>query len=116
MDIRALMDAHVPNWCKAALTEAAVGRRTYGEFGHHLAKHLDDFFDDGIAPLRAGDLADADFAHPTRTLRRLFTSDLHPEADLVDLIPRQRRRAVLAGMACEDGAHECPLCSRASNR
>ena len=116
MDIRALMDAHVPTWCKAALTEAAVGRRTYGEFGHHLAKHLDDFFDDGIAPLRAGDLADADFAHPTRTLRRLFTSDLHPEADLVDLIPRQRRRAVLAGMACEDGAHECPLCSRASNR
>ena len=116
MNAQTILNAHVPTWCKAALVEAATGRRTYAAIGHHLAKHLDDFFDDGIAPLRAGDLADADFAHPTRTLRRLFTSDLHPEADLVDLIPRQRRRAVLAGMACEEGVSECARCARAFTR
>jgi hypothetical protein len=116
MNARTILDAHVPTWFKASLVEAAAGRRTYADIGHHLAKHLDDFFDDGVALLRPGDLTDADFVHPTRALRRLFASERHPEAGLVDLIPRQRRRAVLAGMACEEGVSECACCCRAFNR
>ena len=116
MRTRSPVNAHLPSWLKAALADARLGRRTYADVGHHLAKHHEDFFDEDGPPVRLADLSAEDFEHPTRTLRRLFASEEHPQADLVDLIPMKRRRAVLEGMACEEGIRVCGPCERWSNR
>ncbi len=113
--LRALEDAHLPSWFKAALVEAARRRRSYNDVGHHLAKHLDDFFPEEDPEIRPEDVTDADMRHPTRTLRRIFASTEHPKADLVDAIPKKRRLAVLEGMLCEDGFGECPACMKYRN-
>ncbi len=93
-----LEQAHVLSWFKAALVEARAGRRTYADIGFHLGKHLDDF---GIDEQDVLDLESDELDLPTATLRRLFATEEHPEAGLVDCIPEHGRRDVLKGMMCE---------------
>jgi hypothetical protein len=104
-------------WLEAALAEASMRRRTYANVGHHLGKHFEDFFNEDESPeMEILDVEEEDVAHPTRTLRRLFTSEGHPDGALVDAIPPRRRRAVLEGMRCEAGGDDCRDCTRRYNR
>ena len=93
---RTLADAHLPSWFKAALREAARGKRSYLEVAWHLAFHHPDTF--GLDRPDLPTIIDRDFRRPTAALRRLFASERHPAADLVDHIPVRRRHAFLRGV------------------
>ena len=99
---RRLEEARLPSWLKYALMEASTGRRTYADVGFHLGKHCQAF---GIDAQEILDVEDDGLDQPSAILRRLFASEDHPKADLVDYIPRRRRRDVLKGMLCEVGGY-----------
>jgi len=104
------MEAHLPTWLKAAIREASHRRRSFTDVGHHLGKHLDQFAADEQAVLAAN--TQDGLGRPTAALRRIFASEAHPKADLVDYIPLKRRLQVLEGMICEIGGWECRDCGR----
>jgi hypothetical protein len=80
------------------LRDAARGRTSYAELGWHLGRyHLDTF---EVDESQALNISNWDFEHPTRALRRLFASEQHPEAGIVDCIPPRRRAAFLRGLVC----------------
>jgi len=88
-----LQEAHLPTFFKIMLAEAARGKLSYADVGWHIGQyHLDTFELDEEAVLNVDE---ADLDRPTETLRRLFRSEQHPEAGLVDYIPQARRRAFL---------------------
>jgi hypothetical protein len=91
-----VLDAHLPTWFKIQLAEASRAKRSYLDVGFHLGHYHPDQFDLDEAELAA--VTEADLMHPTATLRRLFASEEHPEAGLVDYIPTKRRGAVLRGL------------------
>jgi hypothetical protein len=97
------MSAALPTWFKIQLAEVAAGTRSYFGVGWHLGYHHPDTFD-----LDEGtEFRDEDFKQPTRMLRRLFASEEHPKADLVDYIPskagRLSSRALLRPEPCRLG-------------
>lgn len=98
-----LMEAPIPSWLKYALLEAKAGKRTYLDVGYHLGKHVGDFDVDEQAVLDEVD--DESFARPTAALRRIFANEGHPRGELVDWVPRRRRRDVLKGMLCQVGGY-----------
>jgi hypothetical protein len=95
MSTQTVMSAALPTWFKIQLAEAAAGTRSYFGVGWHLGYHHPDTFD-----LDEGtEVRDEDFKQPTRMLRRLFASEEHPKADLVDYIPSKRRADFLRGLS-----------------
>lgn len=108
------LQAHLPTWLKMAFLEASARRRTYTDVGHHLGKHIEDFESDEERVLDEN--TDAALGRPTAALRRIFASERHSKADLVDVIPPKRRRQVLEGMLCEVGGADCRDCERWHNR
>ena len=103
---RPIDTAHLPTFLKLKLRDAARGGATsYAEVGWHVGHyHLDTFDLDEDAVLNVTD--DEIEQHPTATLRRLFASEEHPEAGLVDYIPAKRRPTFLRGLVYGAGGHD----------
>jgi transcriptional regulator with XRE-family HTH domain len=94
--MKTVLTAALPTFLKIHLAEAAQGKRSYLDVGYHLGYHHPDTFDLNDGAVSA--VTEEDLARPTATLRRLFASDEHPEAGLVDYIPAKRRADFLRGL------------------
>ena len=94
--MRTVLSAALPTFFKIQLAEAAQGKRSYLAVGRHLGYHHPEIFDLDESAVAA--VTEKEIARPTATLRRLFASDEHPEAGLVDYIPAKRRADFLRGL------------------
>ncbi len=96
---RTLQKAHIPTWLRIQLLQAARHAEglTYKSVGWHLGYHHAEDFDLDLEAAKA--VTDDEIEHaPTAALRKLFRSERHPRADLVDLIPTKRRSDFLYGL------------------
>ena len=96
--MRNLTEAHLPTFFKILLQDAARGKHTYADVGWHLGTHHPGLFD--VDEEEVLNVTNADVEKPTATLRRLFATEEHPHAGMVDYIPARRRGSFLRGLVC----------------
>ena len=96
--MRNLTEAHLPTFFKILLQDAAQEKHSYEYVGWHLGTyHRGLFVADEEEVLN---VTNADLETPTATLRRLFASEEHPDAGVVDYIPAEHRESFLQGLVC----------------
>jgi hypothetical protein len=100
MNVRRLVEPHLPTFFKILLGETRTGKHSYEWLGHHLGAHHPDllvdmerFTDDEWGKLTSDDAEQ----HPTATLRRIFANERHPDGGFVNYIPIRKRKAFLRG-------------------
>jgi len=104
---RPLSEAHLPTWLKIQLNKARTHEKgtTYLGVGYHLGFYHPETFE--LEEKGALDVTEEEITtSPSKTLRRLFKNEEHPNADFVDCIPPKRRqdflRGLVSGVARED--------------